>query len=326
MPQSAAEPTKIVIWGAGAVGLGLACTLGAPIGVLGRDATTLRAIETHGLRRSGLFGPRSVPPDALTILSAPDDLVERRPDWILLCTKAFASGDVARQLAPLAPLLTRHSNLLLCQNGWGNEAPFLPFWPKHRLFHARIITGFHRRRANEVEVTAHAAPIALGTLFAAEVGSGKSRALLAPIASRLTRGGIPAETSDDMQAVLWAKMLYNCALNPLGALAGLPYGALTRDPRTRAIVEAVIREIFRVLAATGIEVAWNDADAYLDTFHRTLIPPTAAHESSMLQDLRAGRQTEIEALCGAVERLASTVGVETPVVSALATLVRGAES
>ncbi|MEE8166981.1 MAG: ketopantoate reductase C-terminal domain-containing protein [Myxococcota bacterium] len=57
-----------------------------------------------------------------------------------------------------------------------------------------------------------------------------------------------------------------------------------------------------------------------------MIPPTAAHESSMLQDLRAARQTEIEALCGAVERLAEKHGIQTPVVSALARLVRAAQS
>ena len=62
-----------------------------------------------------------------------------------------------------------------------------------------------------------------------------------------------------------------------------------------------------------------------DDFYAELIPPTAAHESSMLQDLRAGRRTEIEALCGAVERLGLRHRVETPVVSSLASLVRAAE-
>jgi 2-dehydropantoate 2-reductase len=129
-----------------------------------------------------------------------------------------------------------------------------------------------------------------------------------------------------MRAVLWAKMLYNCALNPLGALAGRRYGELTADPSTRRIVEQVIREIFDVLRAAQIRVAWANADAYLQVFHDELIPPTAEHESSMLQDLRAGRPTEIEALCGAVESLAREVGVETPVVAALAALVRTAET
>ena len=90
-------------------------------------------------------------------------------------------------------------------------------------------------------------------------------------------------------------------------------------------MDRVVGEIFDVLAHSGHRVPWPSATAYLDTFYRELIPPTAAHESSMLQDLRAGRQTEIEALCGAVERLAAQHDVETPLVSALARLVRLAE-
>lgn len=313
---------EIVIWGAGAVGLGLASALARPgerLRVLGRDPRALGALRTTGLRRLGLLGERRVPADQLDPIDDPNVLVAHPPDWLLVCTKAHATPEIAATLESLSAPLRERTRLLLCQNGWGNEAPFLSFWPRARLFHARIITGFQLRGPGRVEATAHAAPIALGSVFDTSPDG------LEPLARRLREGGIPAETTRDMRAVLWAKMLYNCALNPLGAIAGRRYGELVEDPTTRALVEQVIVETFRVLDAAGESVAWPDASAYLETFHRELIPPTAAHESSMLQDLRAGRPTEIEALCGAVERLGAEVGVATPVVSALATLVRTAE-
>lgn len=313
---------SIVIWGAGAVGLGLATALARPgerLRVIGRDARRLAALRSDGLERRGLLGDRLVPADQLDLLDGPAPLVSDPPDWLLVCTKAYATGGIAETLEPLSSVVRGRTRLLLCQNGWGNETPFLEFWPRDRLFHARVITGFQRRGPGRVEITAHAAPIALGSLF------GRSPAVLEPLAERLRAGGLPAETTHDMRGVLWAKMLYNCALNPLGAIAGRRYGELVEDPTTRALVDRVIREIYRVLDAAGIAVAWPDADAYLETFHRELIPPTAAHESSMLQDLRAGRPTEIEALCGAVEKLGAGLAVSTPVVSALATLVRSAE-
>ncbi len=313
---------RFAIWGVGAVGIGLASTLARPderLLLLGRDPETDEAIARHGIRRTGLFGERVVPPDQLTTRMDPTSLFEDPPDWHLICTKAYATDAIAREFAPLAPALAKRTRLLLCQNGWGNEEPFRPFWPQTRLFHARVITGFKRHRRHEVEITAHASPIALGSVFGLEIGS------LVPVAERIDTGGVPAETSGDMPAVLWGKMLYNCALNPLGALAGRRYGELTADQTTRSLVEEVIREIFRVLEAAGISLPWPTAQAYLETFHAELIPPTAAHESSMLQDLRAGRPTEIEALCGAVERLGREFDIETPVVSALATLVRRAE-
>ena len=154
------------------------------------------------------------------------------------------------------------------------------------------------RPRHEVEITAHAAPIALGSVF------GQPARVPSPSRHDSPTGGLPTETCEDMQAVLWAKMLYNCALNPLGALAGRRYGELTgrsddaRDPRRRRA-----RDLPRARTQPRCPVAWPTAEAYLETFYRDLIPPTRNHESSMLQDLRARRPSEIEALSGAVERL-----------------------
>ena len=314
---------KIAIWGTGAVGLGLASALARPksrLQLLIRDDQTTAAIQSHGIERLGLFGEVRIPPEQLDVLREASAFAKDPPDWLLICTKAFSAREIASELGGFADRLTSKTRLLLCQNGWGNEAPFLSFWPKERLFHARIITGFHRRDPARVEITAHASAIALGSLFDGPID------LLEPLATGISEGGLPAETTEDMRGVLWAKMLYNCALNPLGALAGRRYGELVSDPNTKELLEEVVREIFSVLAAAGIDLAWPDASDYLETFYADLIPPTAAHESSMLQDLRAGNQTEIEALCGAVERLGTTHGIATPVTSALATLVRAAES
>jgi len=314
---------EIAIWGAGAVGIGLASALagpGPPIRLIGRDPVTLRALSEHGIQRSGLFGDLHVPPERLRIESDPACLSAQPPEWLLVCTKAYASVEIAKALEGMAARLSDRTRVVLCQNGWGNEAPFLPFWPTQRLLHARIITGFRRPLPEQIEITAHASPIALGSVFGDPIQA------LEPLAERLTRGGIPAETRDDMQGVLWAKMLYNCALNPLGALTDRRYGELAEQPATRALIGRVVEEIFEVLSRAGYRVAWPTAAAYLETFYAELIPPTAAHESSMLEDLRAGRPTEIEALCGAVERLAEEHGQKTPVVSALARLVRAAQS
>ena len=91
------------------------------------------------------------------------------------------------------------------------------------------------------------------------------------------------------------------------------------------MMEAVAREIFSVLEAGNLHTHWPDADRYLETFYRDLLPPTAGHESSMLQDLEAGRGTEIDALCGAVVELGEKFGRPTPVNAALQALVHVAE-
>ncbi len=314
---------KIAVWGVGAVGIGLATALArtkSRIQLLIRSEETAREVASRGITRTGRFGEVRIPPEQIEVLRTARELREDPADWLLVCTKSHSTPAIASELEDHADRLTGTTRLLLCQNGWENETPFLNYWPTDRLFHARIITGFHKRTATSVEITAHAAAIALGSLYDV------APSLVAPLAERISKGGIPAEASADMRSVLWAKMLYNCALNPLGALAGRRYGEITSDPTTKGLLEDVVHEIFEVLAKAEIELAWPDARAYLETFYSELIPPTAGHESSMLQDLRAGKRTEIDALCGAVERLGAAHGVATPVTSALAVLVRAAES
>ena len=101
---------------------------------------------------------------------------------------------------------------------------------------------------------------------------------------------------------------------------------LARVELERALLEAIARETFAVMHASGFETHWATADDYLATFWNDLLPPTARHESSMLTDLRAGRTTEIDALCGAVVKLASQYDTPAPLHTALLTLIRTAQS
>jgi 2-dehydropantoate 2-reductase len=146
-----------------------------------------------------------------------------------------------------------------------------------------------------------------------------------PLAAAIAAGGIPCVSAPRLERDLWAKLLYNAGLNPLGALTDATYGALAERSETRQILDSVMDEVFSVMLAEGAETHWPDAETYRSHFYADLLPPTAAHESSMLQDIRAGRSTEIEALSGEVARRGEARGVPTPVCEALATLVRSIE-
>jgi 2-dehydropantoate 2-reductase len=91
-------------------------------------------------------------------------------------------------------------------------------------------------------------------------------------------------------------------------------------------MEALAHETFAVMRAAGWRTHWPSAQAWLDDFYSRLLPPTAAHESSTLQDLRAGRRTEIDAITGAVALLAERHGVAAPVSRGVLALVRFLEA
>jgi 2-dehydropantoate 2-reductase len=316
---------KVAIVGAGAVGLALGSCLHEAAGELtfvarkGRASSeALATLRADGLRRTGIFGEVHVPGSRIAIADGLEALAEREWDALLICTKTTATRTLASELGALWTRLRGEPRVVLCQNGWGNAERFAAHLPREQIDNARIITGFRRLAPNHVDVTVHADAIHLGSLF------GPPAALLDRLAAAIARD-IPCAVTPDIEGDLWAKVLYNCLLNPLGALLGVPYGVLGESERTRAIMERVAREIFAVLARSGYHTHWDGPDAYLETFFRELLPATASHESSMLQDLRAGRPTEIDALCGAVVRLGAEHGVDTPVNLALADLVGAAE-
>ena len=170
-------------------------------------------------------------------------------------------------------------------------------------------------------MTAHAEPVADREPLRRAERRCRSRS-----APALRAGGLPAETTPRLAELLWEKLLYNGCLNPLSAICGVSYGALGETPETRAVMRDVAYEIFDVMRAAGHRTRYADADAFLKALYEVLLPPTAAHESSMLQDLRAGRRTEIDALNGAVVRLAEAHGRAAPTNRTLCELVRSLEA
>jgi 2-dehydropantoate 2-reductase len=241
-------------------------------------------------------------------------------DFLLVCTKTTACRELAAAFGETRADLSGAPPLVLCQNGWGNAELFAEQLPREQIYNARVITGCRLGRANAVEVTVHADAIRMGSLF----GAAPDR--LAPLCEAIRKGGIPCELSAQIARDLWAKLLYNVLLNPLGALLGVPYGVLAERAETRAIMASAAAETFAVMGAAGWSSHWPSARAYLDFFYAELLPATASHESSMLQDLRAGRLTEIDGLSGSVVRLGEQHDVATPVCEALTRLVHAAEA
>ncbi|MDD3857790.1 MAG: ketopantoate reductase C-terminal domain-containing protein, partial [Methanoculleus sp.] len=141
------------------------------------------------------------------------------------------------------------------------------------------------------------------------------------LAALMREAGIRAEATAGIRTDVWSKTLYNCALNPLGALMNVPYGALA-DPHAWGVVAAIVREAYRVAKAEGVALPWETAEAYLEYLRTDQLPATVTHHSSMLQDIAGGRKTEIDFMNGAVAALARKHGIEAPYNTCIAELIR----
>ncbi len=317
------EKLDVIVFGAGAVGLGLASALLAEgssrVRLVARPETAA-ALRAHGLRRTGIFGEVHVAAGRLELATSLAELPGGGADFVLVATKAFDSARAAQALADAPAVVSAATQLVLCQNGWGFASRFTAHFAPARVWNARVITGFRRITLHHVDITVHAEPVHVGSLF------GESPEQVSSLCAAIALGGIPCEPTAEITEDLWAKLLYNATLNPLGAILGVPYGALGASAHTRRVMEALAQETFAVMQAAGFRTHWPSAKAWLDDFYARLLPPTAAHESSTLQDLRAGRRTEIDAITGAVVELAEQYGVDVPVSRSVLALVRFLES
>ena len=313
---------KALIYGGGAVGLGIAGFLlksKVQVDIVARE-NTVSALRKHGLVRTGIWGDYSAGPSAFGSYISLKDIGKKAYDYILVCTKSFDSFEASRDLSQYESLFGDKTKIILFQNGWGNAEVFSSLFDKKKIYNARVITGFQRPKKNEVTITVHADSIHIGSLF------NKNLACIEELCESIDKGGIPCEATGNIEKDLWAKMLYNCALNPLGAILDVPYGVLAEHESSRIIMKGIVEEVFKVIKAAGHETHWQSPKDFLEVFYLKLVPDTAKHKSSTLQDILAKKKTEIDALNGAVIKLAEKHEVHVPYNSSVYNIVKFIEA
>ena len=143
------------------------------------------------------------------------------------------------------------------------------------------------------------------------------------LADACTRAGMPAKAVVDARGPQWRKVIFNASTNPIGALTGLTHGRVCEGPDLRALVTGLVDEGKAVAAAQGIEL---DADPEELIDHAARKDVAYDHKASMLQDVEARRQTEIDYLNGGIVRFGGEHGVPTPLNAAIQALVKGVEA
>lgn len=295
---------RMLVVGAGAVG----GYLGARLVLAGEDVTFVArgehalSLKERGLLIDGLDGDERTPP--LKVCEAKE--LTGTFDAILVAVKwpqlEAALDEVPRVIAP-------HGVVLPLLNGLDSEDVV-----------ARYV-GAQRTVAAVAYMSAGL--IAPGELYV----HGPTRVGLAPyrpgqeaivdeLAKRFERAGIPIKKSAEARTMLWEKMVWNAPFNALCAITQKRAGAALAA--AEGLVREAMHEVLRVARAEGADLPDALIDSMLE-LTRSEFPDT---EPSMLQDVRAGRTTEVEILQGAVVERGKRHGIDTPVLRTLATLVR----
>lgn len=317
---------KILVYGAGAIG----GYLGGILTAAGEEVTLVaRGAQYAALSSRGIIleGPKSGRPDPIKVRVCKPG--EEQPPYDLIFV-TLKSQQIAPAAQHLRSLVADDGVLVFPQNGipwWyfeGIESRFRgtqlqaldPDGVLARTFEPRmIIGGTALKPADLVEPGRIRLPD--GDTDALIIGEIDNRVTprLQEIAAITTRAGWAGKVSDDIRKVKWTKLLSNAVWNPLGAITQSTAREAAEFPGTRPLAVALMREVITVAAAVGTPLD-ADAEALVSGAAKRVSLPT-----STLQDVRAGRPLEMDAIVNVVIELGQMTGVPTPSLAVVAACV-----
>jgi 2-dehydropantoate 2-reductase len=309
---------NILVMGAGAMGSvfgGFLADAGHRVVMIARKAHADAIMET-GLLIDGIWGERRV--GSLNVRTTLADIPEMPAFHVaLLSVKSY---DTASALDDLVQTLPDTPPVVSLQNGLGNVEVIAGRIGKEKTIGGRMIFGVEFIEPGHVTVTVSADNSKLGGL-----SGGIDPAFVKELAQAITAAGLPTDSVTDIERYIWGKVLYNCALNALATIMNVNYGGLLDSDSTRGIMGHIVEEIFTVAAARGIDLGWEKPAAYCRDLFDVLIPRTFEHHPSMLQDIRRGKKTEIDALNGAVVTMGAELGIDVPYNWTITQLIKARE-
>ncbi len=317
---------KILVYGAGAIGW----FFGGRLTLAGEDVTLVtRGAQYEALATRGLIleGPKSGVPDPVKVrVCKPGE--EKGPYDLIFVT--LKSQQIAAAAQHLRKLVAKDGVLVFPQNGlpwwyfqgieskW-RDAPIKVLDPDGvlaRTFPPEMIIGGTAQKPADLVAPGHVR-LPDGDADALLIGEINNQITprLKAIADIATRAGWTGKVSDDIRKVKWTKLLSNAVWNTLGAITQSNAREAAAFAGTRPLAVALIREVVAVAGAVGTTLEVDAEARVADTAKRASLP------TSTLQDVRAGRPLEMDAIVNAVLELGRMTGTATPTLDIIAACV-----
>jgi 2-dehydropantoate 2-reductase len=283
---------KILIVGTGALATLFAARLtqaGHSITMLGSWKAGLAALQKDGARLIDSDGNEHQ--YKVQVISNPRDCHGVKHALVLV--KAWQTEYIAGQLRECVP---EDGLAVTLQNGLGNRETLARSLGLNRVALGTTTTG--------------ATLLGPGLVRAGGEGviSIERHQALGPIEAALKSAKFDLDVVEDAQSLVWGKLVINAAINPLTALLRVPNGKLLERASARELMKTLASETAQVADAETIALPFPDPVIAAEE----VALKTAANHSSMLQDVLRGAPTEIDAICGAVVKIAKNHNIDTP--------------
>lgn len=300
---------KIAVIGAGAMGSlygGRLAQGGEQVWLLDTWEEHIRAIKEDGLM---IVAPEGTVVLRLPATTQPEEIGV--VDLVIILVKA----NVTRQAANTAAALVGPGTLVLTlQNGLGNAEKLAEVLGPERVIVGTTSMGSMLLGPGRVR-DGGKGPTHIGKL------DGHVSRDVYEIAATFSRSGLYTTVASNLPQLLWGKLALNAALSPISALTGLTNGQLAECDDSVALMKNVLGEVEAVAKAQGIQLPYDNPLTHLLGLMRS----TRDNRTSMLEDIRRKRPTEIAALSGEVIKLGQQLGIPTPTNEILIELVKTIE-
>ena len=302
---------KIAIIGVGAMGsvyAGFLANAGNEVWALDVQLDHIEAIRKRGLRIEGISGDRVVE------IAATTDANDVGPcDLVVIATKAMHVKAAAKSARSL---LRENTTVLTIQNGIGSFEKVASL-----LGEENITIGVAGGFGASIKGPGHVHHNGMELIrFGEMVGPVTTR--LKKIAATWSDAGFNVKTYDDIQRMVWEKLICNVCFSGVCTVSHSQIGVVLHDPHLWEIAKGCAQESYQVARTKGIQVSFEEPIAYVRAFGEKM--PDA--RPSMLLDHMAGRASEIDAINGAIVREGATIEIPTPFNSVIASLVIAEEN
>ncbi len=304
---------KIGIVGAGAMGglFGVMLTrAGQDVWLIDNHKQRAEKINREGLiiEASKSLESREPKQETIKIKVTTDPQEVGSCDLVILFVKAYDTEEATRNSLPLTG---KNTVWLTLQNGLGNIERMDKILGK-----GRVVGGITYQGATVLEVgrIKHAG---CGNTVIGEI-DGRESERIRDISHIFNQAGIETEISDNIEGVLWGKLLINAVINPLTAITRVRNGQLLESPLLKETMKLIVEEAMRVPLKEGIRLP------YERVFEKVEESCYASRDniSSMLQDILRKKRTEVDFINGAIVSEAEKIGISTPLNKALWNLVK----
>jgi len=241
---------------------------------------------------------------------------ERDSEFLDLIIVAVKHHHLPQAIDDLSNVVGPHTQILSVMNGIDSEESIGAVYGMDRILYGVALGIDAVRNENSVNYSKE------GILYFGEANNNPPSERVMAIKELFDRAAIVSDIPDDMIRVLWRKFMINVGVNQVSAVLRAPYGVFVKVKEAGELMEAAMREVMAIAEQAGVDLREQD----IEDWYKVMANLSPRGKTSMLQDIEAGRKTEVEMFSGRVVELGKQYGIATPVNELIFKIIKAIES